>query len=157
MDHVKTVTQQLGLLEQVHFMGFVNQKDLIQLYRGAFALIYASLLGPENLPPLEAFAIGCPVIAADIPGAREQLEDLALYFSALEENDLAEKIIMLKNNFSLRSELIAHGKTRASMFTADDMAAKIFEILDKFEPIRRCWGNDYVYRNPVNIRRLFSG
>ena len=37
-----------------------------------------SLFGPENLPPLEAMALGCPVVAADVPGAREQLGDAAL-------------------------------------------------------------------------------
>jgi hypothetical protein len=29
----------------------------------------SSFFGPDNLPPLEAFALGCPVIASEIPGA----------------------------------------------------------------------------------------
>jgi glycosyltransferase involved in cell wall biosynthesis len=41
-------------------------------------LRYPSFFGAENLPPLEAFALGCPVIAADMPGAREQLGDAAI-------------------------------------------------------------------------------
>jgi len=157
MEYLKTVVRQLGLLEQVDFMGYVDQKELVLLYRGAFALVYASLLGPENLPPLEAFAIGCPVIAADNSGAREQLGDSALFFHPTDESELAEKVIMLINNPSLRSTLIDRGKARANKFTAYDMAIKVFEIVDEFEPKRRCWGNSYKYNNPMNFRRLFGG
>ena len=38
--------------------------DLVALYRHAFALAYVTFFGPENLPPLEAFGLGCPVVAS---------------------------------------------------------------------------------------------
>ena len=64
--------------DRVRFLGFVDTDELVALYRGAHALVYLSFFGPENLPPLEAFALGCPVVQADVPGAREQLGDAAL-------------------------------------------------------------------------------
>ena len=57
---VEARARALGLKEQVVFMGFVPTEDLVALYRNAEAMIYASFSGPENLPPLEAFALGCP-------------------------------------------------------------------------------------------------
>jgi glycosyltransferase involved in cell wall biosynthesis len=41
------------------------------------ALTFVSYFGPDNLPPLEAFALGCPVIASAIEGSEEQLGSAA--------------------------------------------------------------------------------
>src|SRR6202795_4272080 len=68
----------LSLPDQVIFAGFVSREDLIGLYQQALALVYPSFFGPENLPPLEAFALGCPVIVARISGSREQFADAAV-------------------------------------------------------------------------------
>jgi glycosyltransferase involved in cell wall biosynthesis len=68
----------LSLQEQVIFAGFVSQEDLISLYQQAVALVFPSFFGPENIPPLEAFALGCPVIASRIPGSEDQMGDAAL-------------------------------------------------------------------------------
>ena len=63
---------QLGLEKQVILAGFVSQADFPPLYTRAAALVFPSLFGPENFPPLEAFALECPVVAGRIPGAQEQ-------------------------------------------------------------------------------------
>jgi glycosyltransferase involved in cell wall biosynthesis len=54
---------------------------MINLYDNCLALIYASYCGPENLPPLEAFARNKPVICSEYEGAREQLRKLPIFFN----------------------------------------------------------------------------
>ena len=44
----------------VRILGYVDRKDLLTLYDNCLALTYLSVSGPENLPPLEAFARGKP-------------------------------------------------------------------------------------------------
>jgi glycosyltransferase involved in cell wall biosynthesis len=56
LDHVREVIASLGLGAQVHILGFVPRAELDKLYRAAVALTYPSFFGPDNLPPLEAFA-----------------------------------------------------------------------------------------------------
>ncbi len=51
-------------------LGLVDEDELIGLYQHAHALVYLSRFGPENLPPLEALALGCPAIVANVPGRR---------------------------------------------------------------------------------------
>ena len=75
--HVASLVREMGLSDSVHQLGFVETEELVALYRGAHSLLYLSF-GPENLPPLEAYALGCPVVASDVPGAREQLGEAAL-------------------------------------------------------------------------------
>jgi glycosyltransferase involved in cell wall biosynthesis len=129
----------LQLEDQVHFLGHVSRDTLKALYQNAFALCYASFSGPENFPPLEAFALGCPVIAADIPGASEQLGDAALLVNPANELEIAEALKSLFQDKAKRENLIARGKERARRFTGSDFAKGILDLLDEFQPIRRCW------------------
>jgi glycosyltransferase involved in cell wall biosynthesis len=137
--HVRRVVAELGLADAVHFLGFVERNELVALYRGALALTYVTFFGPENLPPLEAFALGCPVIASDVPGAEEQLGDSALRIQAAEERDIASAIKRLHDDSSLREELIRRGRRRAQAFTGDDFVSGLMSLFDEFAAVRHCW------------------
>ena len=76
-EYVREFAAQLQPSIDVAFLGFVPLEDLVALYRGAFTLVYVTFFGPENLPPLEAFALGCPVIASDVSGARDKCGPVA--------------------------------------------------------------------------------
>ena len=104
LAHVKATVDRLGLADRVHFLGFVPREDLIDLYRQAFALSYVTFFGPENLPPLEAFALGCPVIASEVSGAREQLEDAVLFVDPTSPEQMAEAVVRLASEEGLRAE-----------------------------------------------------
>ncbi len=138
-QHVESVVTRLGLTDRVKFLGFVPQSDLIQLYRHAFALVYVTFFGPDNLPPLEAFALGCPTIASNVAGADEQLGDAALLVEPQDPNQIAAAIARLWTAPELRQQLIERGYQRARQWTSKDYVKSVLAILDEFEPIRRCW------------------
>ena len=141
LQYIRSLAAELNLSGQVHFLGFVPSEDLIALYKSAFALTYASYFGPDNLPPLEAFALGCPVIASRVSGAEEQLGDAALLFDPKNPEQLADTIRMLHENPDVRAELIRRGRERALRFTGKDYVEGVFALLDEFEPFRSCWRN----------------
>jgi glycosyltransferase involved in cell wall biosynthesis len=128
-----------GIEDQVKFLGFVSRPDLVALYRRALALSYVSWCGPENLPPLEAFALGCPVIASRIPGADEQLGEAALFCEPGDPENIADAIERLHRDASARARLIEAGRRRSTRFTPTDYVTGIFDALNRFEAIRRCW------------------
>ena len=140
MEHVRRRVGELGLTTQVHFLGFVPQVDLITLYRKAFALIYVTFFGPDNLPPLEAFTLQCPVVASDVSGAREQLGEAALLVDPTNPHEIANAVKFLYDDPELRHVLIERGLERASRWTGRDFVTGIFSILDEFETIRHSWG-----------------
>ncbi|MCB0104079.1 MAG: glycosyltransferase family 4 protein [Anaerolineales bacterium] len=139
LAHIRETIEQLGLSEQVKILGFVSHDELIALYRNAFALGYVTFFGPDNLPPLEAFALGCPVIASDVSGAREQLDDAALFVNPTNPEEIADAILSLYNDPKLRDDLIERGGVIALRWTNRDFVRGVFEIVDEFENIRRCW------------------
>ncbi|HEU4765944.1 MAG TPA: glycosyltransferase family 1 protein [Pyrinomonadaceae bacterium] len=138
-EFVRRFAAQLQPSIDVAFLGFVSLEDLVALYRGAFALSYVTFFGPENLPPLEAFALGCPVIASDVAGAREQLGNAALFVDPRKPSEIAGAVQTLHGNESLRHTLIEQGRARAERWTAKDFVRGVFAALDEFEPVRRCW------------------
>ena len=105
-EYVREFAAQLQPAIDVAFLGFVPVEDLVALYRGAFALAYVTFFGPENLPPLEAFALGCPVIASDVSGAREQLGDAALFVDPRNPIEIAGPSNNAHDDDNLRRTLI---------------------------------------------------
>lgn len=140
--YVRQVMSDLQLQEQIHFLGHVPRETLRALYERARVLCYPSFFGPENLPPLEAFACGCPVIAANVAGAAEQLGDAAVLVNPADELEIAAALKSTYSNKENREELIQRGKERAQRFTGADFANAVLGLLDEFENIRRCWPSD---------------
>ena len=138
-EHVRQVAQDLGIANQLHMLGFVPQGDLYDLYKNASMLAYVSLCGPENLPPLEAFAAGCPVLATEVSGSAEQFDDAVLFCDPKNTQDIADKIYELYSGTNLRVELINKGYMRAASWTSDDFVKGVFSIADNFSVIRRNW------------------
>jgi glycosyltransferase involved in cell wall biosynthesis len=137
--YVRSLVQSLGLSQQVHFLGFVPQPELPAFYRNALALTYLSFFGPENLPPLEAFGFGCPVIAANVSGSSEQLGDAALLVDPGDVDQIVAAIKALRDDPELATTLVARGRERALVRTGDHFVRGMFSFLDEFENIRRCW------------------
>ena len=138
-DHVRRMIDELGLASRTHVVGFVPIAELVALYRHAFALAYVSLFGPDNLPPLEAFALGCPVVAADV--ASEQLGDAAITVDATRPEAIAAAVRSLEDP-ARRAQLIERGHARARSFTGDDFVRGVFAQIDELVPYLRCWRPD---------------
>jgi glycosyltransferase involved in cell wall biosynthesis len=138
-DYVRAAASDLGVADSVVFAGFVNRDELVDLYRGAVAMAYVSFFGPENLPPLEAFALGCPVIAAQVPGAEEQLGSAARLVHPVDYEQLASEIETLLTDQAERRSMIAKGKERARQTTTENFVNRLLAALEPFERVRRTW------------------
>jgi glycosyltransferase involved in cell wall biosynthesis len=138
-SYIKEMAEELGLSNQVHFLGFVPQCDMSSLYQNALALSFVSFFGPDNLPPLEAMSLGCPVIAAAVSGANEQLGDAALLVNPKQPEEIAGAIKSLFEDAILRQKLIDSGLVRASQWKANDYVKEIMTAIDDIEAIRRTW------------------
>jgi glycosyltransferase involved in cell wall biosynthesis len=83
---------ELGIEDLVIDKGFVDDNVVDQLYRTCSALAMPSLLGPTNLPPLEALLHGKPVVVSDVHYFKN-LEDYPVYKAmANSAEDWADKI-----------------------------------------------------------------
>lgn len=142
--HVRREIVARRLEDRVELKGFVSQAELIDLYRRARGLVYVSFFGPENLPPLEAFALGCPVIANRVSGAEEQLGDAALLVNAGRPEEIVAAVQRLEDP-AQRDELARRGRARAARFTTTDFLAGVEDALDTLERAVICWrGSEWI-------------
>lgn len=111
---------------------FGNDEKLAQLYSSAAVFIYPSLYEGFGIPPIEAMACGCPVVASSTPAVAEAVGDVALLFDPKNSSDLALKIDTIINDNVTTTELIQKGKMRAKQFTWEKMADIIYREYLKF-------------------------
>jgi len=137
-EHVRGLAEQMGVADRVDFRGFVETDELVALYQHAHALTYASRFGPENLPPLEACALGCPAIVADVPGAEQQLGDAVLRVPVGDGGAFAAAVRALEDP-ATRARQVELARKRATQGTVDDYVHGVLRFLNDFEPTLRCW------------------
>ena len=151
--HIRRLVEQLGLGQNVHFMGFVSRDYIRLLYARAEALLYLSLFGPDNLPPLEAFAMQCAVIAADHAGHREQLEDAALFVDPLDDDAIAKAMFEVVSEKALKCRLTSRGKSIAEARGGLSYLAAVRDALSDYAKFRICWqSNDSSLRIPQEVQ-----
>jgi glycosyltransferase involved in cell wall biosynthesis len=117
--------------ERVSFTGYVSDEDLPSLYSGALAFVYPSLYEGFGLPPAEAMACGTPVITSRTTSLPEVVSDAAALVDPESVDSIAEGMLEVIRNSSLRSQMSAKGLERAKLFTWDGAAANTWDILSR--------------------------
>lgn len=143
--YIESKIKDYGLENQVKITGFLRDEELKYLYTHATAMIFASLMGPNNMPPIESSFLNCPVIITDLDGHKEQLGDTALYFNGYNPNDLAEKMKYLLINEDDRTKIIEKEKKLSVEFSKINYFSCIKKIIDEFSLIRKTWGTDFIH------------
>ena len=137
--HVECRARELGVIDQVHFLGFVADDEIPVLYEAARALVMPSYFGPTNLPPLEAAALGCPVIYSDLPGFREQMGEAALYCDLQRPESLADHIQTILSDPACVARLKRAGLALTAAMDPDIYPSTFQALLDDFAYKRRLW------------------
>ncbi|MFI5231336.1 MAG: glycosyltransferase family 4 protein [Gemmatimonadales bacterium] len=125
-----------GVAGQVQVLGFVDDDDLAALYAGARALVMPTFFGPTNIPLLEAWALGCPVLTSDIPGVREQMGDAALLVDPRRVDLIADGIRRLWTDAALRTSLAQRGTQRLALYGPADFRARLGVALRSAATVR---------------------
>lgn len=122
-SNVLRQVQDLGLEQQVIFTGFVPSTLLPALYSEAVGLVFPSLYEGFGLPPLEALAVGTPVIAANVSSLPEILGPTAIYCNPEYVPSIQQAMEQLVRQPELGQHLRTMGKIRAQSFTWDKTAS----------------------------------
>ncbi|MFO7806933.1 MAG: glycosyltransferase family 1 protein [Candidatus Moraniibacteriota bacterium] len=106
----------------------VSFEDLAIFYQKAEVFVQPSLYEGFGLTVLEAFVSGTPAVVADNSSLGEISGGGALKFSALDKEDLKNKILSIFNNRDLRNGLIKKGLERGDEFSWEECARETLKI-----------------------------
>jgi glycosyltransferase involved in cell wall biosynthesis len=96
----------------------------------AKAFIYPSFYEGFGFQPLEAFAVGTPVIASQVASLPEIVRDAALLVNPYSVENLAKSLEIITKNDKLRKSLIEKGYNRAKDFDWSYTAARTLKELN---------------------------
>ncbi|WP_440676616.1 glycosyltransferase family 4 protein [Candidatus Pelagibacter sp. HIMB1593] len=133
LSFVKNQVKKLKLNEQIHFIGFVKNEEIPFLYEQCLALVMPTYFGPTNIPPLEAFDLGAPVLYPDLKGLKDQVGDAALLMDLKNPETMAQHINNLITDSHLRERLVEKGYERASFFKQIDRKKILEKIIDDYK------------------------
>jgi glycosyltransferase involved in cell wall biosynthesis len=121
----------LGVENEIRYLGYVPDEDMSGMYAGAVALVMPTFFGPTNIPVLEAWSFGCPVLTSDIRGIREQVQDAAVLVDPRSVEAIAEGIYQLWTDANLRLALCDRGRARLAVYTPDDYRRRLIAIVEE--------------------------
>jgi len=114
--------------EKIFRVGYVDDYQLMNLYKNATCFVCPSLYEGFGLPLLEAMDLGCPVVASNVASIPEVCGDAAEYFNPYRISEISEKIKIVMNNLQLRQSMIKRGHERAKIFSWEACAKRTHEI-----------------------------
>jgi glycosyltransferase involved in cell wall biosynthesis len=114
-----------GLLQT----GYLSDSELRSLYEHATCFIFPSLYEGFGLPPLEAMALGCPVISSTAASLPEVCGDAAWMVDPHDVEGLANAMESLLRSPEERNTWIAKGHLRAQQFQWRKTAADTWRVL----------------------------
>jgi glycosyltransferase involved in cell wall biosynthesis len=139
LEYVKQMVLQLGLSERVRFAGFVSNEEIPYLYKQSLALVMPTYFGPTNLPPLEAFNLGVPVLYSNKQGLREQVKNAALLMDLHDPMSMARHLSKLIAEPELRKRLVGNGKNLLEQYSDESRLKVLSTVLHDFQQRRICW------------------
>lgn len=110
-------------------LGHVSDAQLRALYEGAGCFVFPSFYEGFGIPPLEAMACGCPVIAGDIGALRETCGDAALFCDPADPLSIAKGIAEIMAGVELRQEFIERGRLHSFNYQWSKTAEETWKIL----------------------------
>jgi glycosyltransferase involved in cell wall biosynthesis len=129
-DLEKTL-EDLGIKDDVHVLGYVDNEELQWLYQHCFYLIYPSLFEGFGLPVLEAMTLGAPVITSQSSSLPEVVGSAGILVDPLNENDLVEAMTRVTNDLTLREPFKKQSYEQAKLFSWEKSAKAMLSLYEK--------------------------
>lgn len=111
--------------------GYLPQQQLVELTGAAYALVYPSFFEGFGVPPLEAMRCGVPVVATNVSAVPEICGEAALLANPDDCGDIADKMMLLYKDETLRAALIQKGLNRAHEYSWDNTAGLLWQSIEK--------------------------
>lgn len=112
-------------------LGRVSDAELRTLYENAACLLFPSRYEGFGLPPVEAMACGCPVLATRGGAIEEICGDGALYFDAGDRRAIIDTVERLLDEPGLADSQRARGRSRAAALSWDAAARALGHVVQR--------------------------
>lgn len=138
LAHIEKFIKTNMIGSQIKILGFVPSADMRGLYENAIGVVMPTYFGPTNLPPLEAWSLGKPLIYSS--QFAEQAGNAALLVDPDNAHELVDAMLLFTKK-EICSKLICAGYQRLADIACQRVCAEeqLCIMLEKFALRRKCW------------------
>jgi glycosyltransferase involved in cell wall biosynthesis len=116
--------------ERIFFFDYIPDQDLCVLFKNADAFLYLSLYEGFGLPLLDAMYHKCPVLCSNVTSIPEIVGEAALLANPYDEKDIAEKMLLIANDKTLKEDLKNKGVERLKFFSWQKTAEATLKVYE---------------------------
>jgi len=124
----------LGIGDRVDVRRGIAEAALLELYRGASAFAFPSVVEGFGLPVLEAMAAGLPVVTSDAPAVVEAAGGASLVVPSGDPQVWAAALVRVLTDARVTADLVPRGRRVAAVSTWDRAADRTLALLESV-----CW------------------
>jgi colanic acid/amylovoran biosynthesis glycosyltransferase len=132
MEQLTTLAEELGLAQQVHFLGHLSEDEVIRELQRSDLFVLPSFVEGLPVSAMEAMAVGLPVIATNIAGTSELIEDgkTGILVRPSDPDALAHAVVRMTHDYPFRLRAAELGRKRVmEEFDIHKETAKLNEYL----------------------------
>jgi colanic acid/amylovoran biosynthesis glycosyltransferase len=113
-EELARLADELKLSDRVHFLGFLNENEVIHELQNCDLFVLPSFVEGLPVSVMEAMAIGVPVIATNIAGTSELVEDgrSGLLVRPSDSRALADAIVRMITDYDFRLRAAELGRKK---------------------------------------------
>jgi len=118
-------------LHNIYFLGALNEDEIIDLLNKTNIYVHSSLKETLSTSLLQAMACQVPIIATDIDGINNLLEDKtdALLFQPENKEQLAEKIETIIDNHEIKDRIVHNAYNKVKMQYSNKYMFEQYKLL----------------------------
>ena len=129
IESILDIAKKIKMEDRILCLQNVSDAKLAEIYRGAIALVFASLREGFGLPIVEAMACGCTVITSSFGAMKEVGGSASLFVNPKDIEEIREKMELVASDNSLRQALKKLGIERAANFTWEKTTASVKDVI----------------------------
>jgi glycosyltransferase involved in cell wall biosynthesis len=126
--------------QDVVFLNYIDEKELALITASAYALVYPSFFEGFGVPVLEAIKCGVPPLTSINTSMQEIAEEAALYFDPHDPVSIADQLMLIYKDETLRKDLIEKGKSISEKYSWDRTAGLLWQSIVKAAEMKKVNG-----------------
>jgi len=129
MDYLQRRRQDLGVEDATRFLGFLPELELLRVLNSCDLVCLPSRNEPFGMVLLEAWAAGKPVVASDVGGLAENIDESINGLKVEPDPEaVASGVLRLLNSPSLMEALARAGEEKVRLFTWKEPVRRLTDI-----------------------------
>ncbi|MBU1083341.1 glycosyltransferase family 4 protein [Patescibacteria group bacterium] len=128
-DTIKQAIEQSPFKQDIQVLGYVRAAQKQSLYKQSAVLAFPSIYEGFGLPPLEAMAMGVPVVTSNISSLPEVVGDAAVLVDPNSTEEIYSAVKKILTDKSFTEQLVAKGYIQAQKFNWQKTADATLGVL----------------------------